>query len=290
MQIVRDVASLRAAVAAARAQGARVAFVPTMGALHEGHLQLLDRARAQAACVVLSIFVNPLQFGPHEDLAKYPRTEAADLAAAATRGTTIAFVPTVDVMYPHARQVTVTPGAVAEQWEGAIRPGHFAGVLTVVTKLLNMVQPDVALFGQKDLQQATLVRALVRDLDLPVTIDVVPIVRDADGLALSSRNRYLSAEERITARLLSHALAAVAEAFASGVHVRDALRERGLHVLHSGAGVVVDYFDIVDPVALTPVTTASAADYTIVAARVGQTRLLDNHQCGLPFPVRSHDS
>jgi pantoate--beta-alanine ligase len=290
MQVVRDIASLRAAVTAARVQGARVAFVPTMGALHDGHLQLLTRARSQAECVVLSIFVNPLQFGPNEDLAKYPRTETADLAAAAERGTTIAFVPTVDVMYPHDRQVTVTPGAVADRWEGAIRPGHFAGVLTVVTKLLNMVQPDIAIFGQKDLQQATLIRALVRDLDLPVTIDVAPIVRDTDGLALSSRNRYLTADERITARLLSRALASIAESFAGGAREREALRERGLHVLQRGAGVVVDYLDIVDPIALAPVTTASAADYTIVAARVGQTRLLDNHQCGLPFPVGQHES
>ena len=166
MQIVRDVVALRAAVSAARAAGAKIGFVPTMGALHAGHLSLLDRARAQCECVVLSIFVNPLQFAPTEDLAKYPRSEADDLAAAEARGTSIAFVPDVSVMYPGPRVVSVIPEAIADRWEGAIRPGHFAGVLTVVTKLFNLVQPDVAVFGQKDLQQATLLRALARAISI----------------------------------------------------------------------------------------------------------------------------
>ena len=196
MEVVYDVASLRGAVAAARARGERIGFVPTMGALHAGHLSLIERARAQCACVVLSIFVNPLQFAPTEDLTKYPRTERDDLAAAAPRGVTIAFVPGVDVMYPGPRVVSVVPEQLADRWEGAIRPGHFAGVLTVVAKLFNLVQPDVAVFGQKDLQQATLIRALVRDLDIPVTLDVAPIVREHDGLAMSSRNRYLDTDAR----------------------------------------------------------------------------------------------
>ncbi|MCU0619327.1 MAG: pantoate--beta-alanine ligase, partial [Gemmatimonadaceae bacterium] len=283
--VVRDVATLRAAVGAARARGERVAFVPTMGALHEGHLRLLDRARGHGACVVLSIFVNPLQFAPTEDLARYPRTEAADIAAAATRGCTIAFVPPVDVMYPGARAVGVVPEALASRWEGAIRPGHFAGVLTVVTKLFHMVQPDVAVFGQKDLQQAALVQALVRDLDFPVTIDVAPIVREGDGLAMSSRNRYLAPAERARAGALPRALADVVTAFESGARAAHALLRGATLRLEAEADVRIDYLAVVDGATLEPVVTASIGDFVILAARVGATRLLDNHRLGDPFPL-----
>ncbi len=287
MQIVRDVASLRAAIAGARSRGARIGFVPTMGALHDGHLSLIDRARARCECVVLSIFVNPLQFAPTEDLAKYPRTEAEDLAAAIARGATIAFVPGVEVMYPGPRVVSVVPDAIADRWEGAIRPGHFAGVLTVVTKLFNLVQPDVAVFGQKDLQQATLLRALARDLDFPVTLDIAPIVREADGLALSSRNRYLDPEHRLAARALSRALAAIASQFLAGVHDAAELTATGDAQLRLESGVRADYLSIVDPEQLAPVEAAASGDYAIVAARVGATRLLDNHRLGDPFPALS---
>jgi pantoate--beta-alanine ligase len=256
-----------------------------MGALHAGHLSLIDRARAQCECVVLSIFVNPLQFAPTEDLAKYPRTEAADLAGAESRGATIAFVPEVSVMFPGPRVVSVVPGAIADRWEGAIRPGHFAGVLTVVSKLFNLVQPDVAVFGQKDLQQATLLRALVRDLDFPITLDVAPIVREPDGLAMSSRNRYLEAGPRQSARSLSRAMSAISAQFLSGVREAGALTDAGSAQLRLEPDVRADYLSIVDPEQLEPVVSASAGDYVILAARVGATRLLDNHRLGEPFPA-----
>ncbi len=286
MQVIRDAIGLRAAVAAARRRGERIGFVPTMGALHAGHLSLLDRARSQCGSVVLSIFVNPLQFGPTEDLTKYPRTEAADLAAAESHGTTIAFVPGVDVMYPGARVVSVVPELIAGRWEGAIRPGHFAGVLTVVTKLFNLVQPDLAVFGQKDLQQATLIRALVRDLDIPVTLDIAPIVREADGLAMSSRNRYLSIADRTAARALSAALRDIHSVFArDGVTDPAALTAIGLARLAQEPRVTVDYLAIVDPDRLDPVDAACAAAFVLLAARVGSTRLLDNHRLSDPFPA-----
>jgi pantoate--beta-alanine ligase len=285
MLVVRTINELRTAVQAARQRNERIGFVPTMGALHAGHLSLIDRARASCACTVLSIFVNPLQFAPTEDLARYPRTEAADLAAAEARGATIAFVPGVEVMYPAESIVTVQPQQIADRWEGAIRPGHFAGVLTVVAKLLNLVQPDLAIFGQKDLQQATLIRAMVRDLNMPVTLDIAPIVRESDGLAMSSRNRYLSEAERGAARALSAAARAVAAAFAQGERNASALLAEGRRRLLAEPLVAIDYCEIVEPGHLTPVTDAAASDYLIVAARVGATRLLDNHQLGDPFPA-----
>jgi pantoate--beta-alanine ligase len=285
MQIVRDVLSLRTAVSAARASGAKIGFVPTMGALHAGHLSLLDRARARCECVVLSIFVNPLQFAPTEDLTKYPRTEADDLAAAEKHGTAIAFVPDVSVMYPGPRVISVIPDAIADRWEGAIRPGHFVGVLTVVSKLFNLVQPDVAVFGQKDLQQATLLRALVRDLDFPIALDIAPIVREADGLAMSSRNRYLDDDHRRAARALSRALAAMSGQFLAGVSDVQGLLRTGDAQLRLESEVQTNYLSIVDPDRLEPVTVASSGDYLILAARVGVTRLLDNHRLGEPFPV-----
>jgi pantoate--beta-alanine ligase len=285
MQVVRDAASLRAAVAAARLRGERIGFVPTMGALHAGHLSLLDRARATSDCVVLSIFVNPLQFAPTEDLSRYPRTESADLAGAALHHTAIAFVPSVAVMYPGERVVSVVPGSIADRWEGAIRPGHFAGVLTVVAKLLNLVQPDVAVFGQKDLQQATLIQAMVRDLNMPLTVDIAPIVRERDGLAMSSRNRFLSNADRHSAILLSRALAAVATHFDAGEHDVAILLGAASATLGEAADVRVDYLSIVDSERLEPRTTASAGDYLILAAKVGTTRLLDNHRLGDPFPA-----
>lgn len=284
MIVVRDAAALRSAVADARQRGQRVGFVPTMGALHAGHLSLLDRARSVCDCVILSIFVNPLQFAPTEDLAKYPRTEAADLELAAAHGTTIAFVPGIEVMYPGPRVISVVPESIADRWEGAIRPGHFAGVLTVVAKLFNLVQPDLAVFGQKDLQQATLIRALVRDLDFPLTLDVAPIVRENDGLAMSSRNRYLDDVQRLQARVLSRALVAMAERFRAGERNADLLRATGTAVIDAVPGVQIDYLDIVDADRLEPVAAASATDFAIVAARVGATRLLDNHRLGDPTP------
>jgi pantoate--beta-alanine ligase len=200
MRRLTRIAEVREAVGEVRARGRRIGFVPTMGYLHEGHLRLVDEARRHADLVVMSIFVNPLQFGPAEDLARYPRDLDGDAAKASARGVDLLFAPDGAEIYPEQPRVVVTPRALAARWEGAARPGHFEGVLTVVAKLLNIVQPHVAVFGQKDIQQALLVRAMVEDLDIPVEIVVAPTVREPDGLAMSSRNSYLDAPSRERAR------------------------------------------------------------------------------------------
>ncbi len=267
---------IRAWGADQRAAGRRTAFVPTMGALHEGHLRLVDTARALADAVVMSIFVNPLQFGPTEDLARYPRDLARDRALAGGRGVDALFVPDVSEMYPPGSATRVVPGAAAERWEGAARPGHFSGVLTVVAKLFHLVGPDVAVFGQKDAQQAALIRQMVRDLDWPIALVVAPTVREADGLALSSRNAYLSAEERGQAVGLSRALRAAHEAWAAGAADSTRLEARAREVLAAFPGVLVEYISVVEPLALAPVPVAGAGCFMLVAARVGATRLIDN--------------
>ena len=274
--VIARIADMRSAVAAARVQGARIALVPTMGALHEGHLRLLDVARAEADFVVMSVFVNPLQFGAGEDLAKYPRDTAGDVAKARGRGVDAVFAPTVEEMYPYAaRHTRVVPVGLDEHWEGAVRPGHFAGVLTVVAKLFNIVGPDVAVFGQKDAQQAAIVRAMVRDLDFPVRLVIMPTVREPDGLALSSRNVFLSPEERQRALGLSGALTAVVRAFENGEHRREQLEATGRSAL-AAESIEPDYFAIVDPDSLQPVPVAAAGTLVLVAARIGNTRLIDN--------------
>ena len=276
MRTVTRIADLRAALRDARAAGQRIAFVPTMGFLHDGHLTLVDEARARADVVVMSIFVNPLQFGPSEDFARYPRDAGGDAAKAASRGVDVLFLPETGEMYPRPRAVEVTPLALASRWEGAVRPGHFAGVLTVVAKLFNIVQPDVAIFGQKDVQQATLVRAMVRDLDFPVQVVVSPTVREADGLALSSRNSYLSADDRRRALVLSRALRAVQRAYDDGEREAAALDWLGRGVLSEEPDVRLDYLAIMDPDTLEPAERAREGTIVALAARVGQTRLIDN--------------
>ncbi|HVE77938.1 MAG TPA: pantoate--beta-alanine ligase [Gemmatimonadaceae bacterium] len=266
----------RSAVAEGRRRGARVAFVPTMGALHEGHLALVNEARRQAELVVMSIFVNPLQFGPAEDLARYPRDLAGDAAKAAARGVDLLFTPDVATMYPRPPRVTLAPGALAERWEGAVRPGHFAGVLTVVAKLFNVVQPDVAVFGQKDIQQATLVRAMARDLDFPLAVVVAPTVREPDGLAMSSRNVYLRPAERRSALALPRALDAVRAAWRGGEADAVALTAVGRAVLDAEAGLAVDYLALVDPETLEPLREAIPGAVVVAAVRAGATRLIDN--------------
>jgi pantoate--beta-alanine ligase len=251
--------------------------VPTMGYLHEGHLTLVDEARRRADVVAMSVFVNPLQFAPQEDLARYPRDPDGDAEKARERGVDLLFMPDVAELYPHEPRVLVTPGALAERWEGAIRPGHFAGVLTVVAKLFHLLQPDVALFGQKDLQQATLVRAMVRDLDFPLDVVVVPTVREPDGLAMSSRNVYLSREERGQALVLSRALRRVEHAWRMGERQADTLREIGRDELGAQPQVSVDYFSLADLETLEPIFgTCDHGAAVMVAARVGRTRLIDN--------------
>ena len=274
-RVVPTIGELRTLLAEQRAGGASVALVPTMGALHDGHFALVHRARELADVVVVSIFVNPLQFGPGEDLDRYPRTLDSDVAALTELGVEFVFAPTVAEMYPDGEVGTrVTAGHVGSLYEGASRPGHFDGMLTVVSKLLHIVGPDVALFGQKDAQQVFLVRRMVRDLNLPSTIEVVPTVREADGLALSSRNRYLDPAQRAAALTLSEALRAADAAS------RDGLAE----VLAEGAAafgdhddVTLDYLVVVDPQSFLPVADDATGEVVVlVAARVGGTRLIDN--------------
>jgi pantoate--beta-alanine ligase len=276
MRVVTTVADLRRAVAEARAVGRSIGLVPTMGALHAGHLALVQAARRGAGCTVVSIFVNPLQFGPQEDLSRYPRDLEGDRRLLDGAGVDLVFVPTVAEMYPGSPLIRVDPGRLGGRWEGEVRPGHFAGVLTVVAKLFHQVGPDLVCFGQKDIQQVTLVRRMVRELDWPVEIVVVPTVRDPDGLALSSRNSYLSSAERAEALRLSRALRAVEGAWRAGTTNAAALRAPAGAVLEGWALVRVDYIAIADPATLEPVETAQAGTIVAVAARVGSTRLLDN--------------
>lgn len=259
-----------------RAAGRRIGLVPTMGSLHEGHLVLVDEARRRTDAVVVSIFVNPLQFGPREDLARYPRDLPRDRALARDRGVDALFVPAVETMYPSGSEVRVIPGRTAERWEGAARPGHFTGVLTVVAKLFHLIQPDLACFGQKDIQQLTLVRKMVRDLDWPLEIVEVPTVREADGLALSSRNAYLSAEDRSRAVVLSRALLAAHRGFCEGERSAAALEQRMRQQLGSQPEVAVEYIAIVDPDGLQSVTTVDGNTIVAIAARLGGSRLIDN--------------
>ena len=282
MRRLTRVAEVRDLVAAERAAGKRGGFVPTMGFLHEGHLRLVDEARRRADVVVMSIFVNPLQFGPTEDLSRYPRDLEGDAGKAEARGVDALFVPEAHAIYPEPPRVVVSPRALAGRWEGAARPGHFEGVLTVVAKLFNIVQPHVAVFGQKDIQQATLVRAMVRDLDMPVEIVVSPTVREADGLAMSSRNSYLDPHERERALALSGALRAAETAHRSGVRSATQLEEIARGHLTSAGIEDVDYVAIADPNTLEPLVHAEAGAIVALAARIGRTRLIDNVILGSP--------
>ncbi|MEO7121807.1 MAG: pantoate--beta-alanine ligase [Lacisediminihabitans sp.] len=273
--ITETIAELRERLADARAAAKSVALVPTMGALHDGHLALVERARELADVVVVSIFVNPLQFGPAEDLDRYPRDLAADLAHLDGLGVDFVFAPSVAEMYPNGvMQTRVVAGAVASLYEGAARPGHFDGVLTVVSKLLGVVGPNVVLFGQKDAQQVFLVKRMVADLNLPVTVDVVPIVREAQGLALSSRNRYLSEEQSTAALALSAALAA---ATTSARHGAAAALDAARAVLAAQPLVKLDYLAAVNPTSFLEAQNDYRGPATVlVAATVGSTRLIDN--------------
>jgi pantoate--beta-alanine ligase len=276
VKVVTTIAETRAAIQEARDQGARIGFVPTMGALHAGHISLVERSRKECDYTVMSIFVNPLQFGPTEDLSRYPRPVENDERMATEAGVDLLFRPEVSEMYPPGRTITVTAGDLASEWEGKSRPGHFDGVLTVVAKLFNIVQPDVAVFGRKDLQQAALVNALVRDMDMPLEIVVAPIVREADGLALSSRNRYLSPDDRRRALILNRALREVRSRYRAGEKDSGALENARREILATESEVQPDYFAIVDEKSFKRPDVASDASSVIVAARVGTTRLIDN--------------
>lgn len=281
LQRVDTRTELAAALAPRRAAGARVAFVPTMGALHDGHLALMRRARAEVGAegvVVVSVFVNPLQFGPNEDLDRYPRTLEADLEACASVGADVVFTPSVEEVYPNGVpyddslvQVTVDPGPLAAVLEGAVRPGHFRGVLTVVAKLFGLVRPDVAVFGQKDYQQLALIRRMAEDLCLGIEVIGEATVREPDGLALSSRNRYLDEEQRANAVVLSQALSAAQE---DAVRGADAALGAARAVLRTTPGVDLDYLEVTAP-DLGPAPQRGEARM-LIAARVGSTRLIDN--------------
>jgi pantoate--beta-alanine ligase len=271
-----EIGDLRRWVRAERAAGRRVALVPTMGYLHEGHLALVDEARRRADTVVMSVFVNPLQFGPTEDLARYPRDLPRDRRLAAGRGVDALFVPSDAAMYPAGSEIRIVPGPTADRWEGAARPGHFAGVLTVVAKLFHLVEPDLAAFGRKDVQQATLIRQMVRDLDWPLEVVVVPTVREPDGLALSSRNAYLDPDERHRAVVLSAALQAAHEAFGAGARRAEKVAAVVRGVLATEPAVAVEYVAVADPATLAPVETVDADTVVALAARLARTRLIDN--------------
>ncbi|HSU14440.1 pantoate--beta-alanine ligase [Longimicrobium sp.] len=275
--VARTKAEVRAWVAEQRAAGKRVGLVPTMGYLHDGHLSLIDRARETADVVAVSIFVNPLQFGPAEDLDRYPRDLERDLALAASRGTELVFAPSAADMYPEGEpRVSVLPDEeIGGRLDGGARPGHFRGVLTVVAKLFGIFTPDMAVFGQKDFQQAALIRRMALDLDQGVRVEVAPIVREPDGLAMSSRNVYLSPEERERARALSRGLEHGRALFAAGERDAEALRAALWKALEV-PGVQAEYAEAANPLTLEPVATADSGTVLLVAARVGRTRLIDN--------------
>ncbi|MHB1170190.1 MAG: pantoate--beta-alanine ligase [Longimicrobiales bacterium] len=277
MNRLGTIAATREYVRASRDAGAQIALVPTMGALHEGHLQLIDHARRHADRVIMSVFVNPLQFGPGEDFARYPRDTEGDVRLAAGRGVDAVFAPPVEEMYPAGDSgVTISAPGLRDRLCGAFRPGHFDGVLTVVAKLFNIVAPDVAVFGQKDYQQAVLIRRMVQDLDFPLRIEVAPIVRETDGLAMSSRNAYLAPEDRAHATALYRGLSAARDAWRNGERDAGTLRDIAREVIDAEGGIEVQYLEIVDPTTLEGVVRAGSGSVVAVAAFAGGTRLIDN--------------
>jgi pantoate--beta-alanine ligase len=276
VRAVETSAELRAALAAARADGAVVGFVPTMGALHAGHRSLLAAARRETGLVVASVFVNPLQFGPTEDLATYPRDRDGDLAVLEADGVDLAFLPGEREVWPAPPEVRLRVGALGERLEGARRPGHLDGVATVVAKLLHLVGPSRAYFGQKDAQQLAVVRRMVADLAFPNEIVACPTVREPDGLAVSSRNAYLSAEERARAAVLYQGLLAGRTRWAAGERDPAAVEAAAKGALATAPGVEAEYVALVEPDGFGPVQRAEAGHVLAVAARVGRTRLIDN--------------
>ncbi|WP_313536771.1 pantoate--beta-alanine ligase [Sphingomonas sp.] len=273
MQTVRQIDDLRQALDAYRSEGARLAFVPTMGALHDGHMALVEAAKRAGSRVIVSIFVNPIQFGPNEDLAKYPRREQADSRLLANAGVDLLWMPTPGIMYPEGFATSVRVAGVSEPLDGAHRPGHFDGVATVVSKLFHQVQPHVALFGEKDWQQLQVIRRMVADLDMPIEIQGVPTQREDDGLALSSRNAYLMPEDRARAVALPRALGAAAKTIGEGGDREAALAQAQESL--TAAGFEVDYVALVDAESLAAPIDGRPMRL-LAAARIGGTRLIDN--------------
>ena len=276
MRICKTIDDMRAASREARRQGKTFGFVPTMGALHGGHLSLVREAKAKSEVVAVSIFVNPLQFGPTEDLAKYPRTFDSDREQLEKEAVDILFAPMPEEMYPAGAITYVTVEGLSEKLCGKSRPGHFRGVATVVAKLFHIVEPDLAFFGQKDAAQTTIIRRMVRDLNLPIEIIVCPIVREPDGLAMSSRNAYLSPQERNSALVLNQSLAEVKNRFDQGERNAAKLIAAGKQILTQEPRVRLDYLEIVDPDTLNPMRSLTGSALVAVSAVVGNTRLIDN--------------
>lgn len=276
MEVVRTTADMRASALRLRSAGKRVGLVPTMGALHEGHLSLMREARKRADAVVVSLFVNPTQFAPHEDFEKYPRDFERDQALCENENVEYLFAPTRDEMYPKDFSTYVVEEKLSSHFEGASRPRFFRGVCTVVAKLFNIVQPHVAIFGQKDAQQAAIIQRMVRDLNFPVEIVVSPIAREKDGLALSSRNVYLSPSERKQAASLHAALQWALESFHEGLAEASELRKGMLKIMLYGPQVKVDYIEFVNPETFERVPHLQKGTLILVAASIGKTRLIDN--------------
>lgn len=275
MQIIRHCGALKHHVTGLRQRGGHIAIVPTMGALHAGHMALIEAAKAKAAHVIVSIFVNPMQFGPNEDLARYPRQDEADTALLASAGVSALWLPDAQTMYPAGFSTTIKIAKLSDCLCGATRPGHFEGVATVVAKLFAQVRPDIALFGEKDWQQLVIIRRLAIDLDLNVEIIGVPIVRDADGLALSSRNAYLSDDQRSAACALPKALHDAGSAIAAGADITDTVG-KARHTLTAAGFAPIDYVAVVDVNTLEPLTIFTKEARILAAARMGSTRLIDN--------------
>ena len=272
MQVLTTLAEVRAA----RQRWPELGFVPTMGYLHAGHISLVERARAECGAVIASIFVNPTQFGPNEDLDRYPRDPEGDLARLRAAGADLVFLPTPEIIYPAGFSASIDLGPVTRRLEGAVRPHHFAGVATVVTKLFNIVQPTRAYFGQKDAQQCVVIRKLVRDLDLPVEIVVGDTVREADGLALSSRNSYLTQAQRAEAPVLHRALTAARMAYAAGERDAEVLRRTVRALLGEALAPATDYVSVADPDTLEELDVVTGGALVSLAVRFGATRLIDN--------------
>jgi pantoate--beta-alanine ligase len=276
MQIVKSIAEMQSICRKLRTQGVVLGFVPTMGALHKGHLSLVQRARSECKTVVASIFVNPLQFGPGEDFAQYPRTFEQDCRQLEAEGVAVLFAPEATDMYPNGAVTTITVPGIGDRLDGASRPGHFTGVATVVAKLFHVVAPHRAYFGQKDAAQLAVLRQMIQDLNFALELISCAIVRDADGLALSSRNKYLSVLEREQALVLHQTLTKIEQSIASGEHRSATLLQIGRNTLETATSIQVDYLAIVNGQSLLPLESAETGALVAVAAYVGRTRLIDN--------------
>jgi pantoate--beta-alanine ligase len=276
MKIITTISEMQSLADAFRKEGRTIGFVPTMGFLHEGHVSLMRRARQECDVVVASIFVNPTQFGPNEDLDRYPRDEAGDRAKCEAAGVDVLFMPKASGMYPDTPSVFVTVEGISDVLEGAIRPGHFRGVATVVAKLFNIVKSHKAFFGQKDYQQCAVIRRMVKDLNMDVDVAVLPTVREPDGLAMSSRNSYLSVDDRRKAAVIHRALSAAENLVRSGTNAPEMLKSRMQTVLQQEKGIEIDYIEVVDHETLEPLSSVKDVMVLLVAVRIGSTRLIDN--------------